>query len=131
MARGRTGRPKLDTADPVDIQVGMRIRERRADLGWSQAALGDRVGVSFQQVQKYESGATPLSAGRLFRFAQHLGVDPQYFFPTEPAAATPPASAEDEAVHDLETRDLLDAYGAIACDKRRRALRTLTRALTT
>ncbi|MEY8842737.1 helix-turn-helix domain-containing protein, partial [Cribrihabitans sp. XS_ASV171] len=58
----------------VDVTVGQRIKARRMALGMSQADLGDAVGVRFQQVQKYESGANRVSASRLWSIAEVLGV---------------------------------------------------------
>jgi transcriptional regulator with XRE-family HTH domain len=71
---------KDDTAHPIDAYVGGRIRLRRVQLGLSQTALGGRIGVSFQAVQKYESGDIRISASRLFETAQALQVAPGYFF---------------------------------------------------
>jgi transcriptional regulator with XRE-family HTH domain len=71
---------KDDTAHPIDAYVGSRIRLRRVQLGLSQTALGGRIGVSFQAVQKYESGDIRISASRLFETAQALQVAPGYFF---------------------------------------------------
>src|ERR1044072_9269143 len=58
--------------DPIDVAVGHRIRVRRKWLGVSQSALADHLGVSFQQVQKYERGANRVSASMLVRIAQKL-----------------------------------------------------------
>lgn len=65
---------------PVDVHVGKRIRERRSVLGIPQEKLADNAGVTFQQVQKYESGKNRVSASRLFKFAQFLDVPVNYFF---------------------------------------------------
>ena len=64
----------------VDAHVGRRLRERRLLLGLSQEALGAMLGVSFQQVQKYETGANRVSASRLYRLTQVLGVSIAWFF---------------------------------------------------
>ena len=63
----------------VDDYVGRRVRQRRLELGQSQTELGDALGVTFQQVQKYENGANRVSAGRLYGMARHLGVTLDYF----------------------------------------------------
>ncbi|HTK35605.1 MAG TPA: helix-turn-helix transcriptional regulator [Caulobacteraceae bacterium] len=63
-----------DHRDPIDVSVGARIRLTRKMQGWSQQALAEAVGVSFQQVQKYESGANRVSASMLTRIAAELGV---------------------------------------------------------
>lgn len=65
---------------PVDIHVGKRLHQRRALLGMSQTALGKAVGLTFQQVQKYERGANRLSASRLYEFAHILDVPVEFFF---------------------------------------------------
>ena len=62
------------TPDPVDIHVGKRLRMRRKDLGYSQQALGDALGLTFQQVQKYEGGSNRISASRLYFTAKTLVV---------------------------------------------------------
>jgi transcriptional regulator with XRE-family HTH domain len=60
--------------DPIDVQVGQRIRIERTARGMSQSALGKALGITFQQVQKYEKGANRVGAGRLTRIAKTLGV---------------------------------------------------------
>lgn len=64
----------------VDRHIGERIRERRAEMGLTQEELGAALSISYQQVQKYETGANRVSAGRLFDIAATLGVDIGYFF---------------------------------------------------
>ncbi|HTO40269.1 MAG TPA: helix-turn-helix transcriptional regulator [Rhizomicrobium sp.] len=67
-------------ADPIDAQVGNRVRLRRMLVGMSQEKLGDMLGLTFQQVQKYEKGVNRVGAGRLFRIARILNVEVPYFF---------------------------------------------------
>ncbi len=74
-ARTETGEP-----DPVDIHVGCRLRLRRTLLGFSQTQLASAVGLTFQQVQKYESGANRISASRLYHLAEALDVPVSFFF---------------------------------------------------
>jgi transcriptional regulator with XRE-family HTH domain len=64
----------------IDQHVGERIRARRAELGLTQEQLAQALHVSYQQVQKYETGANRISAGRIFEIARGLGVDVGYFF---------------------------------------------------
>jgi transcriptional regulator with XRE-family HTH domain len=64
----------------IDQHVGERIRARRAELGLTQEQLAQALQVSYQQVQKYETGANRISAGRIFEIARKLGVDVSYFF---------------------------------------------------
>jgi transcriptional regulator with XRE-family HTH domain len=69
-----------DGPDPIDVYVGMRVRESREKVGLSQAALAKQIGVSFQTVQKYETAENRISASTLFRLGQVLDVPPGYFF---------------------------------------------------
>jgi transcriptional regulator with XRE-family HTH domain len=76
----------------IDQHVGERIRARRTELGLTQEQLAEALNVSYQQVQKYETGANRISAGRIFELARKLRVDVGYFFeglpldaPAEPA----------------------------------------------
>ncbi len=64
----------------IDQHVGQRIRERRIVLGLSQTALADGLGITYQQVQKYETGFSRMGAGQLYGCAQLLDVPPEYFF---------------------------------------------------
>lgn len=73
---------KKKVPNPADVHVGARIRMRRMILGISQEKLGATLGVTFQQVQKYEKGATRVGAGRLLEIANYLGVPVSYFFET-------------------------------------------------
>lgn len=76
--RGR--KPGSNEPDPVDIHVGSRLRTRRTLLGMSQEKLAEAIGLTFQQVQKYEMGKNRVSASRLYQFAQILDVSISYFF---------------------------------------------------
>jgi transcriptional regulator with XRE-family HTH domain len=69
-----------DEPNPIDVYVGGRMRLRRIQLGMSQGALAAKIGVSFQAVQKYESGDIRISASRLYDVAQVLQVTPGFFF---------------------------------------------------
>ncbi|HZL59242.1 MAG TPA: helix-turn-helix domain-containing protein [Stellaceae bacterium] len=84
----------IDAPHPIDAHVGGRIRLRRLQLGLSQSALALRLGVSFQAVQKYESGDIRISASRLYETAQVLLAAPGYFF-EEYAMGTDPIAAGD------------------------------------
>ena len=74
--------PRTTTKEtnPVDHHVGARVRSRRIMLGMSQEKLGDALGVTFQQVQKYEKGANRIGASRLENISRVLEVPPSYFF---------------------------------------------------
>jgi transcriptional regulator with XRE-family HTH domain len=67
-------------ANPIDAQVGSRVRIRRMLIGMSQEKLGDLLGLTFQQVQKYEKGVNRIGAGRLFEIARILGVPIDFFY---------------------------------------------------
>ncbi len=80
-------------ANDVDDHVGRRIRQRRREIGMSLEKLGEALGISYQQVQKYEACSNRVSAGRLYDFTQHLGVTLDYFFEgveSPPGNQTPP-----------------------------------------
>jgi transcriptional regulator with XRE-family HTH domain len=67
-------------ANPIDVQVGNRVRIRRMLIGMSQERLGDLLGLTFQQVQKYEKGVNRIGAGRLFEMARILNVPIDFFY---------------------------------------------------
>ena len=73
-------REKLEEPHPVDIHVGRRVQEKRLGLGLTQSALARALGVSFQQVQKYEKGTNRVSASKLFEMADFMKVEIPYFF---------------------------------------------------
>src|SRR5688572_29580451 len=68
------------TPDPVDVHVGQRLRVRRSLLGLSQEKLAESIGLTFQQIQKYERGMNRISAGRLYQFSKILDVPVTYFY---------------------------------------------------
>lgn len=72
-----SGAKKIREADAF---AGRKLRERRLSLGWGQETLGDKVGLTFQQIQKYEKGANRISVSRLQQFADVLTVPVDYFF---------------------------------------------------
>ncbi|MFK7840557.1 MAG: helix-turn-helix domain-containing protein [Bdellovibrionales bacterium] len=75
-----TKRKTKGTPDNVDVHVGQRLRVRRSLLGLSQEKLADAIGLTFQQIQKYEHGVNRISAGRLFQFSKILDVPVAYFY---------------------------------------------------
>jgi transcriptional regulator with XRE-family HTH domain len=83
-------------ANPIDIQVGNRVRIRRMLIGMSQEKLGDLLGLTFQQVQKYEKGVNRIGAGRLFEVSRILNV-PVDFFYEGANTASPPGMSEPES----------------------------------
>jgi transcriptional regulator with XRE-family HTH domain len=90
-------------ANPIDAQVGNRLRLRRMMIGMSQERLGELLGLTFQQVQKYEKGVNRIGAGRLFEIARILGVPIQYFYESvSQQLAGAPGFAETESPPVLE-----------------------------
>ena len=79
-ARKQPPRRKKGGPDPVDVHVGGRVRLRRMVLGMSQDALGKALGLTFQQIQKYEKGANRIGAGRLLQLSELLEVPIQFFY---------------------------------------------------
>lgn len=85
-------------ANPIDIQVGNRVRIRRMLIGMSQERLGDLLGLTFQQVQKYEKGVNRIGAGRLFEVSRILNVPVDFFYEGVAAQLTgQPGMAESES----------------------------------
>ena len=112
---------------PVDVEIGQRIRQRRVLMGLSQQKLADAMGLTFQQVQKYETGKNRISAGRLHDLAQILRVPVAYFFDGLGADLTEgsPSDRFDRA----ETLKLIRAYWAIPDEGIRRQLLDFVRSL--
>ena len=79
--------------NPIDVHVGSRVRFRRMLLGMSQEKLGEKLGLTFQQIQKYEKGINRIGASRLFDLAQVLGVSVQFFYEEAPSARAAAAAA--------------------------------------
>ena len=83
--------------DPVDVEVGHRIRIERLSRGLSQTALANQLGVTFQQVQKYEKGVNRVGAGRLTKIAEVLGVPVGTFFSGKETLDSDPTKEADNA----------------------------------
>ena len=108
--------------DPIDVYVGGRVRGRRLLIGMNQETLARALGLTFQQVQKYEGGANRVSASRLSQIAEILSVPISHFFSDlEPDGAEPSAHDREarERLQRPETIELVRAYYAIA-DQRTR-----------
>lgn len=109
---------------PIDVHVGTRVRLRRTLLGMSQEKLGEALGLTFQQVQKYERGVNRIGASRLFDLARVLDVPIGFFFDDMPDAmggsgalrarlggfAEQQEGFEDDTLHKRETLELVRAY---------------------
>jgi len=133
------GRQKLDKPNPIDVRVGARVRLRRNMLGLSQEKLGERLGLTFQQIQKYERGANRIGASRLHQLGQVLGVPVEFFYDdTDPVhapaiapgfAETPAETFDSDPLRRRETVELVDAYYTIEDQTVRRRLFELAKAL--
>ena len=121
-------------AHPIDLHVGQRLRQRRCLLGMTQQRLAEAVGIKFQQIQKYESGANRVSASRLWALSRALEVSVSYFFDDLPAGINGDSFGEGELGEDSvsgiepqvlsekETIDLVRAYYGLSEEPRRRLL---------
>lgn len=117
-------------ADPIDVYVGDRIRTRRKMLNIAQRELGEELGVTFQQIQKYERGANRIGSARLYRMANYLDVAVSYFFEGVEAAIGGPVDGESENIFELEeTKAIVNAYYGITDPKLRYQLQSLARIL--
>jgi transcriptional regulator with XRE-family HTH domain len=135
----RPARQKGDKPNPIDVHVGSRVRLRRNMLGLSQEKLGEAIGLTFQQVQKYERGANRIGASRLHDLSRVLDVPVSFFFddmdpvraPAIPGGfAEPPAEAfESDPLRKRETIELVSAYYRIDDPMVRRRLFELAKAL--
>ena len=124
--------------NPVDTHVGSRVRLRRMLLGMSQERLGESMGLTFQQVQKYEKGVNRIGASRLYQFADILEVPVQFFFEDAPDADGSPSASFAESggtdfyydfLNSREGLELNRAFMKIADPKVRRTIIDLVRSL--
>ncbi len=142
MAKSKSRRGRGRGIGPIDVHVGARLRQRRTLLGMSQTTLGDAIGLTFQQVQKYERGANRISASRLFALSRLLDVPIQHFFddmPTEVAASSPAnkkrgkakklPSYEPDPMATRETMELVRGYYKIRDPEIRKRLFEMTKTL--
>ena len=97
-----TQKVRKPRAKPLDGHIGQRLRQRRTLIGMSQEKLADAVGLTFQQIQKYEKGTNRIGASRLWQFCRVLDVPPSYFF--EAISSTPYAEEPMSAVVTVPTR---------------------------
>ncbi len=125
-------------SNPVDAHVGSRVRLRRMLVGLSQEKLGDQLGLTFQQVQKYEKGVNRIGASRLYQLSQILEVPVQFFFegapPTNGSSGSGYGKPDTEAFlyEFLNTRDGLElnrAFVRISDSQVRRSIVDLVRAI--
>jgi transcriptional regulator with XRE-family HTH domain len=119
------------SGDPRDVEIGKRIRALRLERGLSQTELGNLLGVTFQQIQKYEKGANRVAAGRLQRVAEALEVPITFFYAGSPTAEHDNIETDsvDVGLGFLETAGavrLVRAFSRIQDPEMRRALVELT-----
>src|ERR1700710_2338938 len=129
----------MSRSHPVDVHVGARMRQRRSLLGMSQTNLGTAVGLTFQQIQKYERGANRIGSSRLFEFAKVLDVPVSYFFDEMPSnalagrpmwgrgkkgfgEAATPFEREKDPLIERETLELVRAYYKIRENRVRKCI---------
>jgi transcriptional regulator with XRE-family HTH domain len=129
---------------PIDVHVGSRVRLRRTLLGMSQERLGEALGLTFQQVQKYERGVNRIGASRLFDLSRVLDVPISFFFDDMPGSvggsqgfarrvagfAESQEGFEDDTLHRRETLELVRAYYRIQDPAVRRRVFDLIKAMT-
>ena len=129
---------------PVDIHVGARLRQRRNLVGLSQTKLSESVGLTFQQIQKYERGTNRISSSRLYEFAKVLDVSVSYFFDEMPSNALSgrpmsgrgrlseagtPFEKEKDPLIKRETLELVRAYDKIDEERVRHSIFATVKAL--
>ena len=141
MAKSKIRRGRGKGIGPVDVHVGARLRQRRTLLGMTQTKVGESIGVSFQQMQKYENGMNRISASRLFVLSRVFDVPVEYFFddmPREVAASSPAQgggkakklpSYEPDPMTKRETMEFVRAYYKISDPQVRKRLRELTKVI--
>jgi len=124
--------------DPIDVHVGSRVRLRRTLLGMSQEKLGMALGLTFQQIQKYERGANRIGSSRLYRLSRILDVPVSFFFDDIPNETTSigsglsessPEPFESEQLSKRETLELVRAYYRIRNPRLRKRLFELVKAV--
>ncbi len=130
---------KKGRANSIDENVGIQLRQRRALLGLSQEKLAEQVGITFQQIQKYENGANRISASRLFEFSKVLDIPVSFFFENSghnQNTAQGFAEGEqstfegpDDVMRRKETLELIRVYYSIENPKLRKDLFKLVRSM--
>ena len=115
--------------NPIDIHVGGRVRLRRMMLSMSQEKLGEQLGITFQQIQKYEKGTNRIGASRLHAMARVLGVPVTYFFPADGPQGTAKPTEVLNLLSIPGAVDLLRDYSAISDRLARKALVVMARTL--
>ena len=128
----------ISKPDPIDIHVGSRVRLRRTLLGMSQEKLGRALGLTFQQIQKYERGANRIGSSRLYKLSRIMDVPVAFFFEEMPSETAARAKAlrektgetfKTEQLSKRETLELVRAYYRIQDPKVRKRIFELVKAV--
>ncbi len=128
----------ISKPDPIDIHVGSRVRLRRTLLGMSQEKLGRALGLTFQQIQKYERGANRIGSSRLYKLSRIMDVPVSFFFEEMPDETASRARAlrektgetfKTEQLSKRETLELVRAYYRIENPKVRKRIFELVKAV--
>jgi transcriptional regulator with XRE-family HTH domain len=116
--------------DPIDIAVGLRLRVLRKQRGVSQEQLGAAIGLTFQQIQKYERGANRISASMLVKAARFLGTTPGALLPEDDGPDLGAPSAIVAMIAQLRgCEELIESFAKIRSTRLRRALLVLARTM--
>ncbi len=128
---------KKGRANSIDENVGMQLRQRRALLGMSQEKLAEQVGITFQQIQKYENGANRISASRLYEFSRVLDIPVSFFFENSNENLKAgfsdneqsPFEGQGDIMNRKETLELIRTYYSIENPKLRKDLFKLVKSM--
>ena len=130
------GSERESRPSPIDVHVGSRIRLRRTLLGMSQERLGESLGLTFQQVQKYERGSNRISASKLYEISKVLNVSVAFFFDGYIREATDAEFSESESERDVqaflttgEGLELAETFPRLPSARHRRKILDLVKAL--
>ncbi|MAI07805.1 MAG: transcriptional regulator [Magnetococcales bacterium] len=122
----------MSAPDPVDVYVGSRVRLRRTVLGMSQEKLADQLGITFQQVQKYENGSNRIGSSRLFAISNILNVPVEYLFEgchVEGSSVSEEVSEFDRQMNKKESIELIKFYYSITDEKVRKKVLDLIKSM--
>jgi transcriptional regulator with XRE-family HTH domain len=115
--------------DPIDVEVGLRLRIIRKSRGMSQDALGKAIGLTFQQIQKYERGANRISASMLIKAARALEVSPGTILCPDEIGAAQPINVLALLAGQPDIEELVATYSRISSGRVRSSVLALARAL--
>jgi transcriptional regulator with XRE-family HTH domain len=121
--------PQATGPDPIDVEVGTRVRVIRKSRGMSQDTLGKALGLTFQQIQKYERGTNRISASMLIKAARALEVHPGALICPDEIGAAEPLTVLALLADQPDIEELVASYGRIASGRVRQSILVLARAL--